>query len=118
MTFMEKLLRAAVKEANEKGQEGFLIWASWIIWDEVADELKEGNEHYDFALTQIANGEEGTITLEWFGFTLPAASIVPIEKMASEQYFQKVLKICEAANYQGPITLLPLNEVAEVCNKN
>lgn len=115
---MEKLLRAVVKEANEKGQEGILIWASWIIWDEVADELKEGNEHFDFAVRQSSNGEDGTITLDWLGLTMPAANIVSIKKLTSEQYFQQILELCEEENFEGPITLLPLNEVAEVCNKN
>lgn len=115
---MEKLLRETVKEANEKGQEGILIWSGWRIWDELADELKEGNEHYDFAVSQSSNGKDGTITLDWMGLTIPAAIIVSIQKLTSEQYFQQILEMCEKGNYEGPITLLPLNQVADVCNNN
>ena len=44
----EELLRQVLQEAQEKQQIGFLIWHSWKSWDEVAYELREGNEHYGF----------------------------------------------------------------------
>lgn len=110
----EELLRQVLQEAQEKQQIGFLIWHSWKSWDEVAYELREGNEHYDFALAQVANGNEATITHEWWGLKLPAAIAISVEKMnLSEEFFEQVLKICKENNYIGPVTLLPLNEVAE-----
>ena len=47
----EKLLRNAVKEAQEKKQLGLLIWANWRVWDDLAFDIESGSEHYNFALS-------------------------------------------------------------------
>lgn len=110
----EELLRQVVQEAHGKGQIGLLIWNSWPIWDDVAYQLKEGNEYYDFALVQARQGKDAAITHMWNGFRLPGTLIVPVEKMCtSKEYFEHISKVCTQNQYEGPITLLPLNEIAE-----
>ena len=110
----EELLRQVLQEAQEKQQIGLLIWHSWKSWDEVAYQLREGNEHYDFALYQVTNGKEATITHEWWGLRLPAAMAVSVQKMnVSKEFFENILNVCKKNMYIGPVTLLPLNEVAE-----
>ena len=49
----EKLLRDSLNEANSKGEVGLFIWANWRVWDRFAFEMKEGDEDYDFAISQI-----------------------------------------------------------------
>ena len=49
----EKMLRNILTEATEKNQIGLFIWANWMVWDDLAFEMKAGNRSYDFALSQI-----------------------------------------------------------------
>lgn len=110
----ESLLRQALNEAKKKGQLGLLIWSNWSAWDEIADKLEEGNEDYDFILSQIEKQEEATITTEWAGLKMPGCLAVPVKKLHnSEKYFEEVLEACRKNHYVGPVTLLPLNEVAD-----
>ena len=110
----EELLRQVVQEAQEKCQIGLLIWHSWKIWDEVAYQLGKGNEYYEFALSQARQGKDAAINHSWCGLRLPGTLIIPVEKMhTSKEYFEYISKVCKQNNYEGPITLLPLNEVAE-----
>ena len=110
----EFLLRLCLKEAEKKGQTGLLIWAGWSIWDEMAYKLEEGNEDYDFILSQVEKQEEATLTTEWAGLKMPGCLAVPVKKLRnSEKYFEEVLDACRKNHYMGPVTLLPLNEVAD-----
>lgn len=110
----EALLRRCLKEAEKKGQTGLLIWTNWSTWDEMAYKLQEGNEDYDFILSQIGKQGEATISTEWAGFKLAAGVAVPVKKLCnSEKYFKEVLEVCRTNHYVGPVTLLPLNEVAD-----
>ena len=112
--FSEQLLREAVKEADKKKEKGILIWLDRRFWDEARDALREGNEHYDFAISQVFKEKEGTITVNMFGFKTPAIYAVPVQKMKnSEEYFQMIIKACEYFNNVGPITFIPSNKVAE-----
>ena len=110
----EKLLRDVLKEAHEKGQMGLLIWANWTVWDDSAFEMKPGNESYDFAFSQVSKGEEATISAQWNGLSMPGIIAVSVQKLSSsEEFFKNVLDKCEEGQYNGPITLIPLNEVSE-----
>ena len=112
----EQLLRNAVKEAQEKYQLGLLIWANWTVWDDLAFDMKQGNEHYDIALSQIVKGEEVTIKAEWNGLSMPGIIAVSVQKLiSSSDFFNQVLKVCEEGHYEGPITLVPANQLAESC---
>ena len=112
----EELLRQALKEAQKKGQIGLLIWSNWSIWDDVAYQLKEGNENYDFALAQVEKEEEATMIYEWAGFKMAGYLAVSVKKLGnSEEFFKEIFGICEKEHYTGPITLIPLNELADCC---
>lgn len=112
----EKLLRDTLLEAQEKDQLGLLIWANWTVWDDLGFEMKPGNESYDFAFSQISKGEEATISVEWNGFSMPGFISVSVQKLnSSTEFFKHVLEACEKGHYEGPITLVPLNEVSESC---
>ena len=112
----EELLRKALKEADKKGQAGLLIWSNWSIWDDVAFNLKEGNKNYDFALAQVEKEEEATMIYEWAGFKMAGYLAVSVKKLSnSEDYFKEILEVCRKNYYIGPITLIPLNEVADCC---
>jgi len=110
----ESLLRLCLKEAEKKGQTGLIIWANWSIWDEIAYKLEEGKKDYDFILSQIEKEEKVTLTTEWAGFKMAGCLAVPVIKLRdSAEYFEEVLKDCRNNCYVGPVTLLPLNEVAD-----
>lgn len=112
----KQLLRDTLKEAQEKGQVGLLIWANWTVWDDSVFEMKPGNESYDFAFSQISKGEEATISAEWKGFSMPGFIAVSVQKLnSSDEFFEDVLAACQKGHYEGPITLVPLNEVSESC---
>jgi len=110
----ESLLRLCLKEAEKKGQTGLIIWSGWSVWDEIAYKLEEGNEDYDFILAQVEKQEEATIMTEWAGLKLTGCLAVPVKKLQdSEKYFKEVLEACTKKHCAGPVTLLPLNEVAD-----
>lgn len=112
----EQLLRDCVKEAQEKGQIGLFIWSSWKIWDEHGFEMKEDNEFYDLSLSQMKRGMTTTIDLVVGGFFGIAFFAVPLEKLnSSEEYFKQILEACEIRKMEGPITLIPSNEVSDHC---
>lgn len=112
----EKLLRDTLKEAKEKQQLGLIIWSCWAVWDDLGFELKPGNEHYDFALSQISKNEEATTSVIWNGLSMPGFIAVSIEKLnSSDKLFNDILKVCEKEHFDGPITLIPLNKLAETC---
>ena len=112
----KRLLWDVLNEAKQKGQVGLLIWSNWSVWDECAFDMKPGNKSYDFALSQISKGEEATISAEWNGFSMPGLIAVSVQKLSSsEEFLNFVLQMCEKGNYEGPITLVPLNELSENC---
>lgn len=113
---IKNILRSCIEEAQRRGQTGLLIWPSWNLWDNYAFELQQGNEYYDLALAQIAEGQETTITFDWNRLSIPGILAIPVEKLiSSEKFFNDVLSICEKNHYKGPITLLPINEVSDYC---
>ncbi|MCI8700310.1 MAG: hypothetical protein HFJ47_03085 [Clostridia bacterium] len=76
--------------------------------------MKQGNGHYDFALSQISKGEEATISTEWNGLSMPGIIAVSMQKLSSsDEFFAYVLSICKEGHYEGPITLIPSNEVID-----
>jgi len=111
----EDLLREALKEAQDKKQPGFLIWTSNTTCVNFVDALVEkGNEHYDFAMSQIMKGEYGTITYDFFGIKMPAAYIISVQKLQNcDESFQMILEACKIYNNIGPIMLIPTNQYAE-----
>ena len=112
----EQLLRDCVNEAQEKGQIGLFIWANWRVWDEHAFGMKEDNELYDMALYQIKRGESATIDLVMGGFYGTGIFAVSVEKLTSSTwYFREFLNTCEERQMEGPITLIPSNEVSDHC---
>jgi len=112
--FSKYLLREAVKEADKKKEKGMLIWLDRRFWDETRDVMREGNEHYDFVVSQVSEEKDGTITANLLGLKTPAIFAVPVQKMKnSEEYFQSIIKACEYFDNIGPITFIPSNKVAE-----
>lgn len=112
----EKLLRDSLNEANSKGEIGLFIWANWRVWDRFAFEMKEGDEDYDFAISQILNQKEATIYAQSCGFNVPGIFAVSVSKMInSEEFFKYVLEMCNKGNYNGPITFIPSNEISQYC---
>lgn len=110
----ENLLRNAVKEAQNKKQIGLLIWANWTVWDDLSKEISPGNESYDFALSQISKGQEATIHTDWNGLSMPGIIAVSVQKLSSSyEFFSQVLSFCEKGSYNGPITLIPLNQLTK-----
>lgn len=110
----EKLLRNVLKEAQVKKQLGLLIWANWECWDDLAFDMKPGNENYDFALSQISKGEEATISFELGFFSMPGVIAVPVQKLiSSDEFFSQVLDSCKENHFNGPITFIPLNKVSD-----
>ena len=112
----EKLLRNSLNEAQKKAQDGLLIWANWNQWEDHASDLRPENENYNFVLSKIKKGEEATINAEWNGLTMPCIIAISVSKMlSSNDSFNKVLNVCEKGHYEGPITLVPANQLAESC---
>lgn len=110
----EKLLRNTLKEAQEKDQLGLLIWGNWTVWDDSGYQMKPGNQHYDFAFSQISKGEEATIKTDWNGLSMPGFIAASVQKLnSSNEFFKQVLDACEKGHYEGPITLVPLNEISK-----
>ena len=110
----ESLLRLCLKEAEKKGQIGLIIWSGWSAWEELEYKLEEGKDDYNFILAQVEKQEEAIIMTEWAGLKMPGCLAVPVKKLRdSEKYFKEVLEACVKNHYVGPVTLLPLNEVAD-----
>lgn len=106
----EELLREFSKEAIEKGQLGLFIWANWPLWDELAGELREGNEYYDFSLSKLMQGEETAISIGEKNNGIVGIIAVPAEKILfSNKLLKHVLQLCEENNHEGPVTLIPSN---------
>jgi len=104
----EKKLRDSLREAYEKKQSALLIWANWTVWDEFAFDMKPGNKHYDFALSQVNAVDGVTIFFEWNGLKMPGIIAVSVEKLlSSDKFFNYVLHSCTEGHYEGPITLIP-----------
>lgn len=59
----ELLLREVLKEAQRKEQQGMFFWTSWRFWDNCRNDMKLGNDSYEFALSQIFLGKEATVFL-------------------------------------------------------
>ena len=103
----EKMLRNILTEATEKNQIGLFIWANWMVWDDLAFEMKAGNRSYDFALSQITREKEATIST-------PGFIAISIKKVnSSDKFLKEVLEVCKKGHYEGPVTLIPLNELSE-----
>ncbi len=112
----EELLRDSLNEAHEKAQDGLLVWANWNQWEDHVLDLKPGNKNYDFALSQIAKGEEATIKAKWYGLSMPCFIAVSVQKLlSSNDFFTQVLKVCEEGHYDGPVTLIPANQIVKSC---
>lgn len=112
---IENLIRETLKEAQQKEQRGLLIWANWRVWDEFAFNMKEGNEIYDFALSHIERGGTAAIYVNMEGFYRTAIEIVPVEKLhSSTEYFENFVNMCKREQMEGPITLVPSNEVSKI----
>ena len=108
----EKLLWDVLKEAQEKEQVGLLIWPMWRVWDDIGFKIKPGDKDFDAILAILEQGGEVNLaaTNDTVNFRIFA---VPVRKLIdSEEYFKHVLKVCKG---DGPVTLLPLNELAECC---
>lgn len=73
--------------------------------------MKQGNEIYDFALSQIEKGEEATVCSSCNGFSMPGFIATSIQKLlCSNDFFRKTLDFCEKNHFSGPITLFPITE--------
>lgn len=108
----ETLLREALRKAQEKAQLGLLIWANKKVWEKFACNMEEGNEEYDLALYQIKRGEAATIDLLMDGLCDTGIFAVSVDKLCSSAlYFDAFLNTCRERRMEGPITLVPSNEV-------
>lgn len=77
--------------------------------------MEPGNEYYDFAIFRISQNEETAIIYHNNGFELVTFTAISVEKLSSdEDFFNRVLEICNKYNYQGPFTLIPSNETAKL----
>lgn len=111
---VENLLRKALREAQEKDELGLLIWANKKVWEKYASDMEEGNEKYDSALYQIKRGEATTIDVQMDGLCDTGIFAVSAEKLrSSEWYFDTFLNTCREVRMEGPITLVPSNEVIQ-----
>lgn len=46
---------------------------------------------------------------------MPGFIAVSVQKLnSSDEFFKYVLSACEKGHYEGPITLVPLNELSEI----
>lgn len=112
---IENLLRETLKEAQEKEQRGLLVWSNWRVWDEFVFNMKEGNPNYDFALSHIERGETANIDFTMGGFYGTAIFAVSVEKLnSSKEYFENFSNMCREKQMEGPITLIPSNEVSQI----
>ena len=110
----ELLLRDVLKEAQRKEQQGLFIWTSWPFWDNCRNDMKLGNDSYEFALSQIFLGKEATVFYDFAGFYIPMFFAISVQKLVSSDHLLKhILHMHEAHHYDGPITLVPSNEVSE-----
>lgn len=106
----EKILRNALKEAQEKEQLGLFIWPNWTVWEELVFYMRPKGKYYNFAVSQISKGEEATISFERNGLSMPGIIAVSVQKLSSSsEFFSHVLSMCEEAHYEGPIILVPAN---------
>ena len=47
---------------------------------------------------------------------MPGIIAVSVQKLSSsDEFFSHVLNMCEGGHYEGPITLVPLNEIIDFC---
>lgn len=107
-------LRSVLNEAKDKGQTGLFIWANWTIWDDIAFEMKPGNENYDFAMTRISQNLPAVISCGNNGFKLVACIAISVGRLSRDDvFFNRVLEVCNKHNYQGPFTLLPSNKTVK-----
>lgn len=54
------------------------------------------------------------IPTEWNGLSMPGIIAVSMQKLSSsDEFFAYVLSICKEEHYEGPITLIPSNEVID-----
>ena len=84
--------------------------ATWFAYLGKLDSLG----HYDFALYQISKGEDATIQTKWNGLSMPGIIAVSMQKLSSSnEFFAYVLSMCKEGHYEGPITLIPSNEVID-----
>ena len=112
---MEEKLRKALEEAKEKGQIGLLIWQDQEIWDLFSPSINPNSQYFYFALEQIKVGKEGLLNIEWKGYSVSYILTIPVQKLlTSESFFKYIVDVCKRAEYKGPITLLPSNEVINV----
>lgn len=52
--------------------------------------------------------------MEWNGLSIPRIIAVSMNKLSSsDRFFTDVLSICKEGHYEGPITLVPSNEVID-----
>ena len=109
---METLLRKALRKAQENDQLGLLIWANKKVWENFVSTMEEGNEGYDLALYQIKRGEAATIDLLMDGLRETGIFAVSVDKLRSSGlYLDAFLNTCRESRMEGPITLVPSNEV-------
>lgn len=87
----EKLLRDSLIEAQGKGEIGLFIWANWRVWDDLAFNMKEGDEKYDFAISQVLKQEEATISTQLCGFQAPGIFAVPVPKLSPLLNFIRII---------------------------
>lgn len=114
----EDILWDTLDEALKNNEIGLIIWPSWTEWENFSYKLHKGNEIYEFILKKVKNNEMATITCEYFGFKITNILAVPIKAMiVYDKFFANVLNICEKCNYQGPITFVISNEIADASEK-
>ena len=109
----EQLFREVLKEAHKKRQTALFVWANWEVWEDNAFDITPGTPDYDFALLQTDKKEEATVSCEWNGLSMPGLIAVSVEKCLESDKFVKDL-ITAIERYEGPITLIPKNELSEL----
>lgn len=110
-----ELLRKCLKEAKEKNQVGLIVWQTQKQWRDCADEFKKGNKTYDYVTSQVRSGQEVYLGFSW-AEKLEWANIraISVQKISyDDELFNKFLDTCKT--YQGPVLLIPSNQIAECC---
>lgn len=99
----EELLREKLEDAKDAGRRAVLIYHNESLWFEHHEKMVQGNEKYDFFMSQLERDEDAVLI---FG-NQPCEVllfIALVDKMLDDQnYFKDFLDTCVSYNVEGPI---------------
>lgn len=115
---LKQILRDVLADAQKLGQTGLIVWSNRNNYNSWSSTFKQGNEYFDFVLSQVEKGERTPITFHWEGFTGPPIIAASVEKLtSSDKSFSNFLNACRIHSKEGPITItfVPSNELSQLC---